>query len=163
MGDVKRWQWTDAGMLNDNNYRTSAGNFVEESDYETLLEDKKQISDALVEEELRFADADQERIDLRRQIHILTDEQKDVIKELETAESQLREAEKLVGRAKAFADMIIRYCLDKRPEHETMKTLEKASIGFSKSAQQFLSTLPSGEGKCECHIADKYCDLHGQE
>ena len=53
-----------------------------------LEAENKELESALCREELRFAEADQERMDLRKQLHILTDDQAETIKELETAEAE---------------------------------------------------------------------------
>ena len=138
MSDVKRYEF-DRCCRDCCLYESSLGEYVEHSDYETLLAENERLRDEINGDSFPMVD----------QISILEDSMEKLLStnaelehKSETAESQLREAEGLVSRAKAFADTIIRCCLDKRPEHETIKTLEKASIGFSKSAHQFLSTLP---------------------
>ena len=105
-----------------------------------LEAENKELESALCREELRFAEADQERIDLRKQLHVLTDDQAETIKELETAEAE-RDAlkDKL-----AEAEKVLREILETPYYEETCRLIEN-----------FLSTLPEKESSASVDAACK--------
>ena len=123
-----------------------------------LSDEITQLREALVREELRFADADQERIDLRRQAHIAADEQAEMAKEIVRLSEATSPDAVLVGK---YHELIYEVAtkFPNESRHDTaLRYIRERENGSDNTPKQ------SGESKGQCSCGtDKYCSQHGQE